>query len=168
MKTLDYLEELKAVAPRPSVYAVAQLLGLKEDTVRSWHLGRAHPDAYACSLIAEALDRPIEQVLADVQADKETDPTRKRYWEGLARKYAACVVAGLATTMWPSDGRSATGQPELSGATEHATVGEGVYLCTNYATQLRRLLMRLLMVALVARKAVARGFGRFPGAFSAS
>lgn len=109
MRTVDYLDRVKALTPTGSVYAAAALLGLPEGTVRNWALGNNKPDALACAKIAELLDMPIEQVLADVELEREKDPARRAYWEGLARKFAACVVMGSAIATWPNDGHSATG-----------------------------------------------------------
>jgi len=151
MKTTDYINALRPLAKTTSIYAVAALLGINEQTVRNWNDGKAHPDEYGCARIAEALDVPIEQVLADVQAERETNPERREYWQSLARKYAACVVAGLVTTTSPSGECSATGQPLLSGATNTRT-SSALHTVPIMRHRLRRLLKLLI-----------RGCGRFPG-----
>ena len=103
------LEQLRDLTPARSVYAVAGVLDLPEGTVRNWYLGVSFPDDYAVARIAEALDQPIEGVLATVNLAREKDPAKKAYWEGLARKFAACVAIGSAIAISPTDARSATG-----------------------------------------------------------
>lgn len=135
MTTKEYLDAIRALTATGSVYAAAQLLGIEEQTVRNWATGTRYPDAFGCMKLAEALDLPIEQVLADVNAEKEKDPERRAYWEGLARKFAACVVMGLGTTTWPTDGHSATGQAIVNAGGAFFTMYE---LCVKWWIALRR------------------------------
>lgn len=114
MKTLDYLQALKAVSKKPTVYSVAQLLELPQATVRSWAKGRRFPDPYACARIAEVLDLPLEQVVSDINAECEKDEGRKAYWQGLARKFAPlglvgiCTLIGITGGTWPSSASAAS------------------------------------------------------------
>lgn len=146
MRTVDYLKRIRELTPTGSVYAAAQLLGLPEGTVRAWHLEQRGPDALACVKIAELLDLPIEQVLADIQLEREKDPDRRAYWEGLARKFAACVAIALVITITTSGDASATG-PDGKSLRAHDPARTIYELCDSF---LKWLLCRL-------------GFGRFPG-----
>jgi transcriptional regulator with XRE-family HTH domain len=143
MRTVDYLNQVRALTPTGSVYAAAALLGLPEGTVRNWHLGERFPDALACAKIAELLDLPLELVIADVELEREKNPERRAYWEALARKFAACAVMGLAITTWPNNGHSAFVAP--------ATQANAFDLLQIMRRTLRRVGLWL------------RGFGRFPG-----
>lgn len=144
MRTSDYLQRVRDLTPTGSVYAAAALLGLPEGTVRSWHLANSTPDALACAKIAELLDLPMEQVIADVELEREKNPERRAYWEALARKFAACVVMGSAITTWPNDAHSATGRATKIEQAEKVTAYE---LCDSF---FERIVMWL------------RGFARFP------
>lgn len=146
MKTMEYVDAVRAITATGSVYAAAKLLEMSEDTVRNYALGRSYPDPYACARIAEVLDLPLEQVIADVNAEKESDPGRRAYWVELARKFAACVVMGSAIAIGATDDASATGRNAKKAES-------GSYLATNYAS-LARLVLWLL--------GLRRAFARFP------
>lgn len=114
MKTAAYLERLKHLAPRPTVYAVAQLLELPEKHVRSWYLGKSRPDTFSCVRIAELLALDPLQVIADVEAEREKDEVKRARWMELSRRLGRAAVliltCGLAS-LYPNDGHSAISRP---------------------------------------------------------
>jgi hypothetical protein len=167
MRTIDYLNQVRALTPTRSVYAAAALLGLPEGTVRNWHLANSYPDALACAKIAELLDVPLERVLADVELEREKNPERRAYWEQLARKFAACLVMGLAITTWPSDGRSAIGA-ETTQAIDLLQIMRRLVrattntrLCNATWSHIVQIMRRIL--ARLRHELHELRFGRFPG-----
>ena len=156
MRTADLLDELRALTPTHSVYATAKLLGLQEDTVRNWYRAVSLPDAFAQTLIAQALDMPVELVMAIVEGEREKKPERRAYWEGLARKFAACVVMGTAITTALSGERSATDpgprymEPTRPGANDAVQIMRQLVAWAIETRSLRRLVQWL------------RGFGLAP------
>lgn len=112
MKTTDYIEALKPLAKSRSIYAVAQLLEMRDDTVRHYAKGRRFFDAYACFKVAELLDIPATQVIADVEAERETDEKRRVYWRELARKLAGATAGAVfaITNLMSSDAQASPRQ----------------------------------------------------------
>lgn len=96
MKSAEYIEALKPFAKSPSVYAVAKLLAIPEDTCRGYALGRRYLDIYACLRVAEILNIPLERVIADVALERETDPAKREVWNDLLRKFAAGILMASA------------------------------------------------------------------------
>jgi len=92
MKISDYTAAIKARTGTGTSYAAAKKLGVDEDTFRGWEKGRRFPDAFGCLKIAQALDMPLEQVIADIERQREQDETKRQHWENLARKFAASVL----------------------------------------------------------------------------
>lgn len=91
MDAKQYLLEVRALTKSKSIYAAAKLLRLPQQTVRNWHLGPSLPDALGCLRIAEVLDLPWELVMADIEAEREKNPERRRIWEELAKKLKCSV-----------------------------------------------------------------------------
>lgn len=97
MKTADYIEALKPLAKKPSIYAVAQLLDMPEETVRAYSKGRRYLDPMAATKVAELLDVPAMQVIADAELESATDEKRREFWRDLARKlHGATAIAVFA------------------------------------------------------------------------
>lgn len=93
MKTADYIEALKPLAKARSVYAVARLLEMDDSTVRHYAKGRRCLDDFAAVKIAELLDLPPMQVIADVNAERESNPVRKMYWQEMSKKLVGLSAA---------------------------------------------------------------------------
>lgn len=90
MNTVDYIEALKPLARKPSVYAVAKLLDIPEQTTRAYAKGRRHLDVFAADKIAKLLDVPAMLVIANVEASKENDEKRRVYWVQVAKDWKEC------------------------------------------------------------------------------
>jgi len=146
MRTADYLSRLKLMAPRPTVYAVAQLMELPEGQVRHWYRGRTHPDTMACIRIAELLDLDPLQVIADVEAEREKDEGKKARWRELARKLSGSALVVICSAIGATADNSHAQQLDGCSLSSVKTVYE---LC---AGALRRILQRFC----------PRGFGGFP------
>lgn len=92
MKTVEYIEKLRDRAKTPTVYAIAKLLDLPENNVRNYAKGRRCFDPLAATKVAEVLNLPPMQVIADAEAERETDEKRRDYWRDLARKLAGSTA----------------------------------------------------------------------------
>jgi len=99
MNTADYMARLRELAARPTVYAVAQLLDLPEQTVRNYAKGKSCPDTFGCVRIAELLDLDPMQVIADVEAEREKDEGRRARWRELSRKLGGSALVVICSTM---------------------------------------------------------------------
>jgi predicted transcriptional regulator len=86
MKSADYIKQLRTKTKTGSLYSVAKLLGVSEVAVHGYAKGRREFDTYAALRVAELLNIEPMQVIADVEAARETDEGRKRYWQNLAKK----------------------------------------------------------------------------------
>lgn len=140
MRTSDLLQGLKGLTATGTVYAVAQLIELHEDTVRGWFKGGHFPDALAQTKIAALLDLPIEHVMAIVEHDRAHTEAARAHWQDLLRKFAACVVMGTAITTSATDARSATGPTTMETLSELPSYK----LCALRLGRIRRRLTELL------------------------
>lgn len=93
MKIIDYMTAIKARTPTGTTYAAAKLLKVNEQTARNWTTGKSLPDAYGCVRIAQVLDLPPMQVIADIEAEREAGTEKGRRWQDLARKFASSALA---------------------------------------------------------------------------
>lgn len=78
--TLMLLTQIKTAKNLPSWYALAKHLGLDERRLSEYRQGKRMPPAYTCALIADALGMRLGDVIAQVHADLDPDPTRRKAW----------------------------------------------------------------------------------------
>lgn len=119
MNSADYIELLKKQTKTGSIYAVAKLLELNDTTVRHYAKGRREFDTYAALRVAELLNIEPMQVIADVEAAREKDESRRRYWKELAKKSAgliATVVFAITLLTLPDANHSQQSTPLAIGA----------------------------------------------------
>jgi transcriptional regulator with XRE-family HTH domain len=113
MKTAEYITAVQAKTTTGSLYAAAKLLNLSEQAVANYASGKRLPDAFGCLRIAQALDLPLEQVLADVESEREKDETKRKQWIHISRKFAASVLIagytaiGTIAALWHSPAEAA-------------------------------------------------------------
>lgn len=98
MKTSDYIEALRPLTPTGSMYAIAKLLDVTEQAVHGYAHGKRQFDSYAAFRVAELLNLPPAQVLADAESEREKDSKRRVYWEDMARKLAGSTAVFLIAT----------------------------------------------------------------------
>ena len=89
MKTIDYIDRLKAKAKIPSDYALEKHLQLAKGTVTHYRSSRRIMDDYVAARIADELDVPHMEVISAAQAEREQDSARKRYWLTMHKKFLA-------------------------------------------------------------------------------
>lgn len=99
MKTSnEYLDDLRAHFGATSDYQLTKLIpGLSAARISSYRTHKSRFDDYMCAQVADILGLDKLGVIADINAERETRPHVKSYWEHLAnsiRSAAACVIVG--------------------------------------------------------------------------
>ncbi len=77
------LDEVKRIKGIKSDYALAKSLELPTQRISDYYKTKTMPDDYACMKIAEALEKPLAEVIAIVRIEVEKDEKRREAW----RKY---------------------------------------------------------------------------------
>lgn len=75
---------LDAVKQREGIetdYGLAKTLDLPTQRISDYYKGRRTPDEFACLQIAQALGKPLAEVIAAVKIDTEKDEKRRSAWE---------------------------------------------------------------------------------------
>lgn len=103
MNSAKYIEQLRPLTDTGTMYAVAKLMEVSEDSIQMYVKGTRQMDTFACLRTAELLNLPLEKVIADIETHREKDPKRKKAWAALSKKFL-----GLALV-------SCTGSAVLSG-----------------------------------------------------
>ena len=98
MNSRDYIDRLRDLTATGSDYAVAKLLEISEDAVNNYRKGKRQFDEFAAMRTAELLNLSPVQVIADVNAARETDERRKKYWRDLSKKLAGSTAAAVLIT----------------------------------------------------------------------
>lgn len=97
MKTVDFLDAIKARHNLTSDYAAAAKLGVTRQMVSAYRAGKTFGDDMALKT-AELLDMPPGYVLACVHAERTADAATRKVWDSIARtmKAAGKATAGVA------------------------------------------------------------------------
>ena len=102
--TNRYLDRLAGMHGGCSDYRLAQLLGATKQGVSQWRSEVTQMDDRYCMRLAELIRVDPLQVIAEIRAERETDPATVKLWRRMAtmaEKYghaAALALAILATT----------------------------------------------------------------------
>jgi len=78
--TADYLAELKRKTGSRSDGATGLLLGWTRPATTNYKHNRRAFDNFTCLIVAQTLQIPIIQVIADMEIQRTDDPTRRRHW----------------------------------------------------------------------------------------
>lgn len=78
--TADYLTELKRKTGSRSDGATGLLLGWTRPATTNYKHNRRAFDNFTCLIVAQTLQIPIIQVIADMEIQRTQDPTRRRHW----------------------------------------------------------------------------------------
>lgn len=118
MKTANYIDMARKLTQTGSDYAVAKLLGITENAVNHYRLGRRVMDNDTCRRLAEALGRPLEELIAVAEMERAKDEPTRKAWEKrlktVGRRAAAVLIApALIIAAW---GHSATADGALTSA----------------------------------------------------
>lgn len=98
MKTVDFLDAVKARHNLPSDYALAKFMGLTQSQISRY---RNKPEYFGDAValkVAELLELPADYVLACAHAERATDSEISKVWTGMADKLkkTSATTAALA------------------------------------------------------------------------
>lgn len=102
--TAEYLDEIKSKTGIESDYGVAMKLGLSRFAVSNYRHCKNAFDNHTCLIVARTLGTPLEQVIADMELQREKDEKKKADWlsfemrlKGAAASILAASSAALVT-----------------------------------------------------------------------
>lgn len=98
MKIENLLDQTKHALSIKTDGQLARALGVSKQSVSDYYNGHRAPDDYACLKISEALDKPLDTIIATVKAATEKDETRREAWENYMKRLggiAASIVFAL-------------------------------------------------------------------------
>ena len=110
MTPKQYVDLLRTKTRTGTDYAVAKLLKVTEQSVYAWRDNNGAMDNWAAMETARALDMPLEQVIADMEAFREKRPERQKVWSELAGKFGGGGSTDSCTTIGTSSDHTAPGQ----------------------------------------------------------
>lgn len=79
MKTSDYLDLAQKKTGKRNDNQLSELLGWSRSKVNNYRHNRQGMDNEAARQIAEILDVPVWQIIADMEAERQKDPSKKRH-----------------------------------------------------------------------------------------
>lgn len=96
MKTEEYIEEVKRVAGLDTDYKVNKLFGWPSNRCTKYRDG-VTMDNESARQIAEVLEIPVLAIIADMEAERQKDPVKKKAWKALSKmqKQAGRATAKL-------------------------------------------------------------------------
>lgn len=97
MKTIDYLDALRAKLGTSSDYSLQKPLCVGKQTISRYRQGFGYFDDAVAIRVAAILDISPEQVIADCHAEREKNEEVKKIWKSIAEKFAAtagCILLG--------------------------------------------------------------------------
>lgn len=86
MKTQEYLDAVRATLGLPSDYALQKPLALSKSQLSKYRTGKETLSTPVAVRIANLLKKEPLQVIAEVNAEKETDPETKAMWQSILEK----------------------------------------------------------------------------------
>ena len=86
MKPSEYIEAAKKAQKVATDYALAKTIGINKARISDWQNGKSWPDAYACAKLAEAANLEPMKVLADIEAQREKNPAKAKFWRSILGK----------------------------------------------------------------------------------
>jgi transcriptional regulator with XRE-family HTH domain len=97
MKIQELLDAVKAKTGAESDGELARNLGVSKQAMSSYYSGHRAPDEYVCLKIAEALEKPLDSVIATVKAASEKDESRREAWENYMKRLGGLAASVLIT-----------------------------------------------------------------------
>lgn len=79
-KVLELIEKAKAANNLTSNYQLAKLTQIPENRISDFKNGTRSPDAYAATRLALAAEREPIEVIAELEAETEKNPEKRRFW----------------------------------------------------------------------------------------
>ncbi|OLO11412.1 hypothetical protein BTW10_10005 [Chromohalobacter japonicus] len=96
MTTIDLLERLKAAHGGASYYKIAQILGVKSQTVYHWKNGHGTMSDEAGIKVAEALGLDPVKVVVDLHIEREEGNVTSPVWKALGRRLEMAAMPAVA------------------------------------------------------------------------
>ena len=87
------LEDVKIAKGITSDYALAKALDLPKQRISDYYKGNTTPNAFACLKIAEALGKPLDEVITLVEIDAEKNEKRKEAWKAYSKRLGGIAAA---------------------------------------------------------------------------
>lgn len=97
MKIAELLDEVKAKTGAKSDGELARNLGVSKQAMSSYYSGHRAPDEFVCLKIAQALEKPLDSIIATVKAASEKDETRRAVWENYMKRLGGIAASVLVT-----------------------------------------------------------------------
>lgn len=88
----ELLDQIKTQQGITSNYALAKLLEINESRIGEYYKGIVKPDDYAITRVALILQMEPMNVLAEIRAETEKNPQKRRFWVNFLTR-AAVVTA---------------------------------------------------------------------------
>jgi|GEM_PF-6124766 len=85
MKTSDYLDLAQKKTGARNDNQLCELLGWRSSKVNNYRHNRQAMDNEAARQIAEVLEIPVLAVIADMEAERQKDPSKKKAWRMLSK-----------------------------------------------------------------------------------
>lgn len=111
-KTTEYLDRVKEKLAISSNYAVAKALEIERQRVNDYYRGERVPDSYACTKIAVLLGEDPALVIAEIQAESETNAKKRSFWRDFVSrvgKLAVVIVASIFMLSYAHESMAANG-----------------------------------------------------------
>jgi transcriptional regulator with XRE-family HTH domain len=109
MDTKDLLLAVRRAHDLPSFYKLARFLDVSEKTVWRWSSGRNTPDDSTAAKLAELAGLDADVVLANIQAQRSSDPEERARWQRIAQRLERSGLCIMSTAFWAC-GQWATAQ----------------------------------------------------------
>lgn len=84
MNSYEYIEKVKKVKGLDTDYKVAKMMSWANNKITQYKNGQSM-DNEAARQIAEILDIPVWTVIADMEAQRQKDPSKKKAWKMLSK-----------------------------------------------------------------------------------
>jgi hypothetical protein len=100
--TAQYLDEIKEKCGLQSDYAVAVKIGTTRNSVSHYRHCKNAFDNHTCLVVSQLLEIPLEQVIKDMEIQREKDQRKKADWLSFERRLrgaAASIVAASIVTL---------------------------------------------------------------------
>lgn len=93
MKITELLDATKYAKGIKSDGELARLLGVSKQAMSQYYKNERAPDDFACLKIAEALGKPLAEIITTVRAETEKDQTRREAWEQYMKRLGGIAAS---------------------------------------------------------------------------
>ena len=125
MKTKELLLECKIKLGIQTDYKLAQALKIPSARICDYMAGRRRPDAYGATRIALCLSRDPATVIAEIEAEAETNPVRAAFWRdflaraSMHKTFMLALAYGSISLLGGTASPSEASEVAAAGGTSH-------------------------------------------------